>query len=96
MLRIKGRTIVEADLSYRLTGLFFEVHRVLGRYRSERQYGDKLEEILKREQVLYFREYAVGKEAGILGNKVDFAVDNRILVDIKAKRFITKEDYFQM
>ena len=29
-------------------------------------------------------------------NKVDFLVDGKVLLDIKAKKFITKEDYFQM
>jgi len=29
-------------------------------------------------------------------NLVDFAVNNQILVDLKAKTMITKEDYYQM
>lgn len=29
-------------------------------------------------------------------NKVDFAVEGRILIDIKAKPVIRKEDYYQM
>ena len=30
------------------------------------------------------------------GNIVDFIIDGKILIDLKAKRFITKEDYYQM
>lgn len=35
-----------------------------------------------------------GSELG--GNKVDFFYERKILVDIKAKNYITKEDYMQM
>ena len=31
-----------------------------------------------------------------MGNRVDFLVENAIVIDIKAKKFITKKDYFQM
>jgi len=27
---------------------------------------------------------------------VDFIIENKIIIDIKAKKFITKEDYYQM
>ncbi|PIP17738.1 MAG: hypothetical protein COX43_02665 [Parcubacteria group bacterium CG23_combo_of_CG06-09_8_20_14_all_35_9] len=30
------------------------------------------------------------------GNRVDFSVENKILLEAKAKKFITKEDYFQV
>ena len=30
------------------------------------------------------------------GNIADFIVDSKIVVDMKAKKFITKDDYFQM
>ena len=32
----------------------------------------------------------------IKGNIVDFLIDNKILVDFKAKIFLNKEDYYQM
>jgi len=36
----------------------------------------------------------LGKE--VVGNIVDFMIDEVILVDLKAKKFITKDDYYQM
>ncbi len=39
----------------------------------------------------YRRELAIGDT----GNMVDFLIDEKIILEIKAKRIITKEDYFQ-
>lgn len=29
-------------------------------------------------------------------NRVDFAISNKLLIDLKAKPVVTKDDYFQM
>jgi len=90
--------ILHKDLSYRLTGLLFKVHKELGRFARERQYGDKLENLLKADGLEFQREYDIKKleAASPKGNRVDFLVSKVIIVDLKAKPFITKEDYFQM
>jgi len=89
--------IVYPDLSYKLTGLFYKVHNKLGRFCREKQYSNEFEKILQKQEIDYQREYnlnEVGKE--IDGNIVDFLVDNKILIDFKAKNFLTKDDYYQM
>lgn len=89
--------IIFKDLSYKLNGLFFKVHNKIGRFCSERQYADEIEGLLKEFNLEYKREYELknlGKE--VKGNRVDFLIVNQILIDIKAKKFLTKEDYFQM
>jgi len=35
--------ILHPELCYRLTGVFFQIHRDLGRFCSERQYADAIE-----------------------------------------------------
>ena len=92
-------SLIYRDLSYKITGLLFEVHNELGRYRNEKQYADKFEEILKREKIKYLREYWIPQSfAGERKNRnrVDFIIEDRIIIDFKAKTIITKEDYFQM
>ena len=86
------------NLSYRLTGLCFKIHKKLGRFCREKQYGDALESLLKENNIDYKREYEIAnlKPNGPEGNKVDFLIENKIIVDLKAKKFITKEDYNQM
>lgn len=101
MIRImeqKKVKIVYPKLSYVLTGVFFYVHNKLGRYCKEKQYGDAIEDVLRSKNIKYEREKIIPinlNEATVGGNKVDFYIEDKILIEIKAKRFITKEDYYQ-
>lgn len=91
--------ILYKDLCYKLNGLCFEVQNELGSACSERQYQDVLEFKLKSAGLVYEREkdlFFQLKEGRVSGNKVDFVVENQILVDAKAKRYITREDFKQM
>lgn len=90
--------ILYPQLSYKLTGLCFKTHRQLGRFGRENQYADILELLLKEEKIGYKREYQLHNLdlSQIKGNKVDFLIEDKILLDLKAKKFITKEDYNQM
>ena len=86
-------------LSYQITGLMYETHNRLERYRNEKQYADYFEELLKRENIQYQREkplpssFAGEKE---YRNVPDFVIKEKIIIDFKAKRMITKDDYYQM
>jgi len=91
--------ILYKDLCFKLNGLFFEIQNELGSACSEKQYQDILEFKLKslglnyeREKDLLFRL----KEGNIPGNRVDFVVDGKVLIDTKAKKYITREDFKQM
>ena len=91
--------VICPELSYKITGLLFKVHNELGRYRNEKQYTDRLEQLLKDDKIIYKREGTLPrsfKGEKINRNISDFIIDNKIIVDIKAKRWITKDDYFQM
>lgn len=87
--------IVEKELSYKLGGVFFRIQEDMGRFCRERQYADVLEKKLKEEQINFKREYPI--EVGDRkSNFVDFVIEDRILVDLKAKPFVEKSDYYQM
>ncbi len=90
--------ILEKELCYEITGLCFKTHKKLGRFCREIQYGDYLEALLKESSIGYKREFEIKtlEPDSPKGNKVDFFVSDRVLVDLKAKNYITKEDYFQM
>lgn len=87
-----GGKLIFPELSYILTGIFFATHNELGRFCRERQYGDSIERRLQELGIPYVREYRVGKS----GNQVDFIMDDKIVVEIKAKRLLIKEDYYQL
>lgn len=87
------------ELSYKICGLCFSVHNKLGRYRNEKQYGDCLETILKENNIKYEREKELPVSfEGEQGrrNIIDFLIEDKVIVELKAKPFVTKEDYFQM
>lgn len=93
-----GDKIVHKELSYLITGILFEVHNKLGRYGREKQYGDMLEVILKEKAILYEREKSlpIDKIENRFTNIVDFVINNELLIDLKAKDLVTKDDYYQM
>lgn len=93
----QSSNLIHAKESYLLTGLFFAVHNDLGRFCREKQYADEFEKSLKNEKIQYQREYRLNNENdNFSGNVVDFVINDKILVDFKAKNFLTKEDYYQM
>lgn len=91
--------IVYPDLSYKVNGILFSVRKQLGQYANEKQYADAVEQKLKEEHITYEREKILDPSfAGELKgrNKVDFLIDGKIVLELKAESFITKEDYYQV
>jgi GxxExxY protein len=90
--------VVYPNISYKIAGYCFNVHNELGRFCREKQYADKLEQLLKVSDLEYEREFEIRKFNlnSPPGNRVDFLVDKRVIIDLKAKRIITKDDYYQM
>ena len=94
-----NKAIIYPELSYKICGLFFTIHKKLGRYNNEKQYSDAFEFILNENKINYVREKFLSpsfKGEWLRRNIPDFIIDDKIVVDIKSKDFITKEDYFQM
>lgn len=90
--------VVYKDLSYKITGLLFETHKNLGRYRNEKQYADYFEGLLKKRGVNYEREYKFNDHQygkGQIRCICDFIIENKIILEFKAKDHISKIDYFQ-
>lgn len=93
------KNIVYPELSYKISGILFGVRKNLGRYKNEKQYCDAIEEELKKNGINYEREKILpesfeGEQER--RNKVDFLIENKVILELKAKPFITKEDYYQV
>lgn len=97
MTRIFNQKLLYPELSYRLTGIFFGIHKKLGRFCSERQYCDEIERAFIDNGINYYREKEICKiyDSSLRGNRIDFAVDDLIIIEVKAKNFVTKNDYIQ-
>jgi len=92
--------LIYKDECYKIYGICYDIQNKVGSVFNERQYQDVLEVKLKAEGIPYEREkdllFDLGNEAKFGGNKVDFVVFGKIAVDLKAKKFITREDFRQM
>ncbi len=90
--------VVYKDLSYKICGLLYKTHNNLGRYKNEKQYADYFETLLKENKCKYIREYKLAPsfEGEMNGRNIcDFVIEDKIIIEFKAKRFLSKEDYYQ-
>jgi len=90
--------LIYPELSYKITGILFMVHNELGRFCNEKQYADAIEKYFKKFNLSYRREKILPPsfEEELKGrNKIDFLIENKIIVEIKAKRLLVREDYYQ-
>lgn len=84
--------IIYPELSYTLNGICFDVHNDVGRFAKEKHYGDALEKRLIELRIPYQRELAVPNT----GDRIDFLIGGKIILELKAKRIVTKLDYYQL
>ncbi len=91
--------LIYSELSYRICGLCFDVYNKMGSVYSEKQYQDAFEAKLKVAGLSYERERDLLFDLGdvkIGGNRADFIIEEKIVVDFKAKKYITRDDFKQM
>ena len=90
--------IIYKELSYQINGILFSVHNKLGRYGREKQYGDLLDNLLDQAGLKFQRECTlpVNDITNPRTNIVDFIIEDKILIDLKAKPIVVRDDYDQM
>lgn len=88
----KNSKLIYPELSYLLTGICFKAHNQLGRFCREKQYSDLINTLLTEFKIPFKRELRSTE----YGNILDFLVDDRIVLEIKAKRIVLKNDYYQL
>ena len=98
-MNTENSKIVFPELSYAITGIIFDVHNNLGRYCNEEQYADAIARTLQEKGMVYEREKVPppsfdGEAKG--RNMVDFFIENKVVLELKAKRMLTREDYYQV
>lgn len=91
--------VVYPELSYSLGGIFFKVSNELGCFCKENQYCDAIEKLLKEKGINYKREFNVKSNKELIkdnSNRIDFIVEDKIVVEVKAKRIVGREEYNQV
>lgn len=90
--------VIYPELSYKINGVLYEVRQELGPYCNEKQYCDLIECKLKKHNLGYEREKILPPsfDEEAKRNKIDFLVEDKIILEIKTKRFSAREDYYQI
>ena len=84
--------LIYPELSYEITGICFSTHNALGQYAREKQYGDIIEATLKERKIPFKRELTIASS----GNIVDFLIDDKIILELKSVRILTRDIYEQV
>ena len=88
---IRRNSLIYEDLTYKINGVIFNVHTELGPYAREKQYVDLAFTRLKEKGLIVEKEKPIGDS----GNILDLIVEHKVILEFKAKRILTKEDYYQ-
>ncbi|MBI4993175.1 MAG: GxxExxY protein [Candidatus Magasanikbacteria bacterium] len=89
---VGGGELIYPELSYKITGILFTAHNEVGPYAREKQACDVIERLLQESKIKHRRECRVGDS----GNITDFIIDNKIVLEAKSKRVLTRNDYEQI
>lgn len=90
--------LIEKELSYIVRGILFEVHNELGRYRNEKQYCDAIAFKFQNRSIKFEREKVLDPsfQGELKGrNRVDFIVEDRIILEIKTVPYLSRNEYNQ-
>lgn len=95
----KAVNIIEKELSYKIVGILFEVHRELGGQYQEKYYQRAVAKALQVEKIpfeeqifvdLAYKDLKIGKYC------LDFLVDKKVVLELKAEPLIKKSDLRQV
>jgi len=89
--KISGK-VIYPELSYTITGILFETQNEIGNFAREKQYGDLIETKLKEKSISYKRELPISNT----GNILDFVIDDKIIIELKSTKSLTRENYRQI
>lgn len=91
--------IVEKELSYRIVGVLFEVHRELGGEYQEKYYQRAASKALQQAKLAFKEQIPVDlkyKDEKIGKYFIDFLVENKVVLELKASPTITAADIRQV
>ena len=92
--RINANELIYPELSYKLMGVLFKVHRRLGNSYQEKYYQRAIEVELKKENIPYKREVLVKLDYGdeSIGRYfLDFVIDDKIALEVKTVPILKQE-----
>jgi len=92
-------SIIFKELSYKIVGILYKIHNQLGPNFEEEHYKQAIKSLLEKENITFTMERPPKLETSdfsVEGVKADFIIEDKILLEVKAKPNITKEDLKQI
>jgi len=93
------KEIIYKELSYKIVGILFEVFKSLGGGYQEKYYQKAIKEAFIINNISYLEQVRVDlnyKHKYIGRYYLDFIIDNKIVLELKAKAYISRTDIFQV
>ena len=97
--KVDKRGLLYEELTYKIRGAMYEVHKALGPGHKEVVYQKALASEFESRKIPFAREKVLNvlykdKKVGIY--KPDFIVDNKVIIEIKAIPFLVRDAEIQM
>lgn len=93
-----SQKVLYPELSFEIVECLFAAHNHLGRFAKEKQYGDYLEHLFLEKEIPFEREKSILVDGikNSFTNKLDFDINKSVILEIKAKPIISRDDYEQI
>lgn len=93
--------LIEKKLSYKLQGIFIKISNEYGHLFKEKFYQNILKEKLEKYGLKYQQEPRINICSFETGRKMciynpDFTVENKIIIELKAQKFVAKNQISQL
>ncbi|MBI4037607.1 GxxExxY protein [Candidatus Curtissbacteria bacterium] len=96
---MNANKVIYKELSYKLVGVLFNVHKKLGGKYQEKYYQRAVEKALNSEEISFKKELSV--DLKFKGEKIgkyflDFLVEDKVVLELKATPFFHPDDFRQI
>ncbi len=91
--------LVHGELSYKLIGILYRIFNTIGCGFQEKYYQRAVKNVLTKEKIPFLEQVRVDMDlngANIGRYYLDFVIDQKIVLEIKAKSFLSQRDIKQV
>ncbi len=96
---LKMDKLIHEELSYKIIGVLYKVYNTIGPGFQEKYYQHALRKVFEKEKVAFLEQVKVNLELdGIKIGRyfLDFIIEGKIVLEIKAKNFFSLKDIKQV
>jgi GxxExxY protein len=90
---------IHGELSYRVIGILYKIYNTMGSGFQEKYYQKAIRKVLEKERIPFLEQVRmdIDVEGANIGRYyIDFVVDHKIALEIKAKSFFSQRDIRQL